>query len=400
MRTNEENILLFKVTSVFNRNFNAKTTIVLNEGGARSSKSYSICQFLIYKMLTETGKKILITRKTFPSLRITAYKLFIDLLNEYGIYKKSRHNKTLKTYEYNNNFILFTSIDDPTKIQSTEFNYIWMEEAEEFSFDDFTILKTRLSGKTTGDEINQIFLSYNPKQEQSYINKKVRYFEDVTLIKSTYKDNPMIGDDYIKIVESLKDQNEKLYKVFALGEYANVEGKIYTNIESIFGAYPENFDEVIYGLDFGFNNPTCLLKIGIKDKVYYVNELLYETKLTNSQLISRMKNLLNEKERKNYIYSDSAEPGRIEEIYRAGFNIKPSDKSVRDGIGYIQSSKIFTNPANVNFNNELEIYCYRKDKNGNYLDEPVKYIDHAMDAMRYAIYSHSRNKSKARIRVL
>ena len=400
MEKNDGNILNFKVTGVFKRNFEAGTTIVLNEGGARSSKSYSICQLLIYKMLTETNKKFLITRKTFPSLRITSYKLFIDLLQEYGIYKGSNHNKTINSYKYNSNFILFISIDEPTKIQSTEFNYIWMEEAEEFTFDDFIILKTRLSGKTSGDEINQMFLTYNPKQEQSYINKKVRYFEDVTLIKSTYKDNPMISDEYIRIVESLKDQNEKLYKVFALGEYANVEGKIYTNINFTAGSYPDKFDEVIFGLDFGFNNPSCLVRIGIKDNVYYLSELLYETHLTNSQIIKKLKILIDEYERKKNIFADCAEPARIEEIYKAGFNIKPCDKSVKDGIDYIRGLEIYTNAGNINLNNELEIYCYKKDRNGNFLDEPVKYLDHAMDAMRYAIYSHSRNKSKARIRVL
>jgi phage terminase large subunit len=386
------------VTTVFRKNYEARTTIVLNEGGARSSKSYSVCQLLIYKMMTETNKNILITRKTMPSLRITAYKLFIDLLKQYGLYDERCHNKTIRSYEYNENFILFISIDEPTKIQSTEFNYIWMEEAEEFTFEDFIILKTRLSGKIKGDEMNQIFLTYNPKQEQSYINKKVRYFSDVTLIKSTYKDNPMISEEYVNIIESLKDQNERLYKVFALGEYANVEGKVYMNIKNT-REYPLKFDEVIYGLDFGFNNPSCLLKIGIKDKVFYITELLYETKLTNSGLISHLNNLITGKGKRDFIYADSSEPARIEEIYRAGFNIKPSDKSLNAGIDYLKSSEIYTNPSNINFNSELEIYCYKKDKNGNFLDEPVKFIDHSMDAMRYAIYTHSRNRSRVGIRM-
>jgi phage terminase large subunit len=274
-----------------------------------------------------------------------------------------------------------------------------LEEAEEFTFEDFIILKTRLSGKIKGDEMNQIFLTYNPKQEQSYINKKVRYFSDVTLIKSTYKDNPMISEEYVNIIESLKDQNERLYKVFALGEYANVEGKVYMNIKNT-REYPQKFDEVIYGLDFGFNNPSCLLKIGIKDKVFYITELLYETKLTNSGLISHLNNLITSKGKKDFIYADSSEPARIEEIYRAGFNIKPANKSLNAGIDYIKSSEIYTNPSNINFNSELEIYCYKKDKNENFLDEPVKFIDHAMDAMRYAIYTHSRNRSRVGIRTL
>jgi phage terminase large subunit len=352
-------------------------------------------------MLTEKNIKILITRKTLPALRVTAYKMFIDLLVEYGLYDKKKHNKTLRTYTYNSNWILFTSIDDPTKIQSTEFNYIWLEEAEEFTFDDFTILKTRLSGKCKADEKNQMYLTYNPKQEFSFINKKLKYADDVTLIKSTYKDNPFINSEYIKLLEGLKEQNEKLYKVFALGEYANIDGLIYTNIKNTGEPYPAEFDEVIYGLDFGYNNPSALLMVGIKDEVYYITELLYETKLTNIDLIQKISELIPPgRKRKFTIYADSAEPGRIEEIYRAGFDIKPSDKNVSDGIDFLRRCVIYTNPQNTNFNNEAQSYCYKKDKNGNLLDEPIKFNDHTMDALRYAIYTHSRKRGKVNIRVV
>ena len=111
-------------SNVFRRNYRSRKRVVLNEGGARSSKSYSIAQLFIKKLFDEDKKNFLITRKTLPSLRITSYKLFIDLLKQYGAYECFTHNKTFRELRYKDNYLLFTSIDDSTKIQSTEFNYI------------------------------------------------------------------------------------------------------------------------------------------------------------------------------------------------------------------------------------------------------------------------------------
>lgn len=373
------------VTSVFKRNLRAKTTVVLNEGGARSSKSYSVCQLFIYKLTNETGKTFLVTRKYLPGLRITAYKLFIDLLKEYGYYNEFDHNKTMRTYALNNNLVFFTSIDEPTKLQSTEFNYIWMEEAEEFTFDDFAMLKTRLSGRINDGKINQIFLTYNPKNENSYINKRLSSLDGVTLIKSTYMDNPNVQKSYVDELENLKKLDERFWRVYGLGEYAMIEGQIYTHVKST-SVFPESYDFLIYGVDFGYNNPACILKIGIKDKVFYVTELLYCSKLTNADLIRFMKENIPEN---SYVYADSAEPARIEEIRRSKFKAVPAKKNVCTGIDFVKQCEIFTQPGNVNFNRELRDYVWAVDKqNGNILDEPVKFNDHAMDALRYAIYTN------------
>jgi phage terminase large subunit len=384
-------------TEIFLKNFESKTSIVLNEGGARSSKSHSMCQLFIYKMLNEKNKSFLITRKTLPALRITAYKMFFDILMKMNLYDVKHHNKTQRTYTYNSNYFLFTSLDHPVKIQSTEFNYIWMEEAEEFTFDDFVVLKTRLSSPSEDGKRNQMFLTYNPKNESSYINKKVRFFEDVTLIKSTYKSNPFISEDYIKIIESLKDQDNKLYQIYALGEYACIEGQIFIHIRSA-NHYPSAFDEVFYGLDFGYNNPSCLVKIGVKDEVFYLTELFYLQKLTTLDII----NLLAKHKVEHYeeIYADPSSPEKINEIQSQGFNIIPADNNVLDGINFLKSQKIYTRKSNTNINNEINEYVWRKDKNGNYIDIPVKYNDHSMDAIRYAIYSHCKNRNPVNIRII
>ncbi|CAN5558156.1 hypothetical protein BH10BAC5_BH10BAC5_21070 [soil metagenome] len=120
-----------KGTRVFEENMNSTKTVILNEGGARSSKSYSIAQLFIHRLFTERNKKFLICRKHLRSLKISVYRTFNDLLVQYGLYNRLKINKQMLEFTYLDNYLLMTSVDDPVKMQSTEFNYIWMEEAEE-----------------------------------------------------------------------------------------------------------------------------------------------------------------------------------------------------------------------------------------------------------------------------
>ena len=377
-----------KGTVVLEKNRNSCKSVVLNEGGARSSKSYSLCQLFIERFFSERNKSFLICRKTFPSLRVSVYKMFIELLYKYGVHDKVDINKTFYECRYNDNYLLFASIDEPMKIQSTEFNYIWMEEAEEFTFDDYVTLKTRLSSGQDEGKINQIFLSYNPRKRNGYINKKVKFEKDVEIIKSSYLNNKYLDENYRKMLIDLKDTSPEHYNFFTLGEYNAGEGIIYKNIKLVQEFPVTNFEETIYGLDFGFNCPTALIRIDIKDKVYYVTELLYERQLTNSDLIMKLKELVKSEE--DVIYCDTAEPARIKEIYRAGFNAKEANKDVYAGMDFVKSSQIYSTYANTNFITELEEYSYRKDRQGNLFDSPEKENDHLMDALRYAIYTHSK----------
>lgn len=376
-------------SNVFLRNHKSKSRVVLNEGGARSSKSYSIAQLFTKKIFDESNKNFLVSRKTLPSLRITAYKLFIDLLKQYGVYDCFDHNKTFRELRYKENYILFTSIDDSTKIQSTEFNYIWMEEAEEFTYEDFITLKTRLSGKKKDSEVNQIFLTYNPKKQFSYINRQVKKDRDTHYIHSNYKDNPFLDEDYKKLLEDLREQNIEYYKIFALGEYANLDSVIFHHIKLIDRIiYPATYDFTIYGLDFGWNNPTALLEINVKDQKIYLIEKIYRSRLLDDDLIAMMKehNIRSNDE----IYCDCAEPDKIEKLRLAGYNVFEADKDVKLGIGYVKQQEIFTCHENINLNKEREEYVYKKRKDGIVLDEPVKINDHLMDALRYGLYTKSK----------
>lgn len=375
---------------------NTKNKINLIYGGAGAGKSYALAQFIIlYLLQNHTNKYVLITRKVNPSLKLTTYRLIINLLNEYKLSYILHKSEQIIEIPNKNNFIFFRGLDDPEKIKSAEFNYIWIEEATEFSLEDFQQLKLRLRRATNTK--NMMFLTFNPVP--SWIEEyffKDRKENDVNMIKLTYKDNPFLDKEYKIILEQLREQNQTMYKIYTLGEFAIPEHIIYSNYQ-IVDSIPNEFDEIIYGIDFGYNNPTVVLKIGIKDDVFWIIDEIYETHLTNQDLIQKLKSFVHSKNA--FIFCDSAEPQRIQEIKRAGFNALPAFKDVKLGIDIVQRQKINIFRSCVNVLKEIKLYQWKQNSQGNILDEPVKFNDHAMDAMRYAI-STLINTQKPKISIL
>lgn len=368
------------VTPIFKKTLESKARTVVNVGGAGSSKSWSIAQTLIYKLVNERNKKVGVCRKTFPALRMTAMALVIDLLKDYGIYDLERHNKTAHVYEYNSNYIQFFSLDEPEKIKSADFNYVWMEEANEFTYEDYVVLKLRLRSPTTRKQTNQIYLSLNPIDGNNWIAQKLVKERDVEVIHSTYVDNPFLNSDYIESLKQLINEDLNYYRVYALGEWGRLEHLIYTNWKQI-ETMPAEWQAMAYGLDFGYVNPTALVKVCICEREVYIEELIYRTHLTNADLIE----LLSHQQRAD-IYADPSEPQRIEEIQRAGYIIYPANKDVQLGIDLCRRQTLNITKSSVNLLKEIQGYQRKINKDGVALEEPVKFNDHACDAMRYAVY--------------
>lgn len=383
-----------EVTTVFDQNYRAKERTIVNIGGSRSSKSYSIAQLMIKKFNEERDKNFLTTRKTLPALRTTAYRVAIDMMKDYGCYQYFTHNKSYRTIynPYKNNLWLFTSIDDPEKIKSTEYNYIHMEEANEFTYDDYMTLKLRMSGKEGPGERNQIYLSLNPSQKYGWVNETLLPQQRVKVIHSTYLDAiKFLPSSYVRWLEGLKDEDASYWHVYGLGEFADIKGLIHRlHIISKLPAEPE---EVIYGLDYGYTNPSVLIEIGIdmERMELSLREIIYETGLTNRQLIDEMKDKIPKEHRQREIYADAAEPARIEEMSYAGFNIYAADKgknSVTNGIDIVNRFRLCSTVESVNLNREMTQYKRKVDREGHVLEEPVKFNDHCPNAVRYPVYTH------------
>jgi phage terminase large subunit len=83
------------------------------------------------------------------------------------------------------------------------------------------------------------------------------------------------------------------------------------------------------------------------------------------------------------IYADSAEPDRIEEINRAGWTCYPANKDVKMGIDVVKRQVLYITKDSLDLIKEIRNWSYRKDRDGNVLEEPSKVMDHLMDSLRY-----------------
>ena len=386
------------VTNVFHRNIQANTRIVVNQGGTRSSKTWSLCQLMIHKALTERGKLFTICRKTGPALRATVQKDFFDILKEYGLYKDKDYSRGEWIYRINGNEIAFISLDQSSKLRGRKNNYVWINEATEATYEDFTQLNIRLNNPSLDGKRNQFFCDYNPSEEFHWLYDKVIPRPDATFLKSTYRDNPFIDDETIRVIEALKGEDNSYYSIYALGEKAVSLENVYPHWE-IVDEFPDAklLDEVTYGIDFGFNNPCSLVKVGISDEAFYWEELLYESALTTPDIIKRLEVLLPNK--RVSIFGDPARPEVIEDIRRAGYNIRGASNSVLEGIKAVKTKKLRITAKSVNGIREAKGYKWKTDSSGNRLEEPSKAHDHFMDAGRYGTYSAVKSTGKTVISI-
>lgn len=394
-----------QATRVYYDNDDESVRVLVNRGGAGSSKSHSLAQLVTgVKFLQETNKKILIVRKTLPALKLSVYRMVKDIWSSLGVTDWLRESKVSLDYEFGSNYLHFGSVDDPEKIKSTEWNYIWMEEATDFTWDDFQQLKLRLRAPSLDGHRNQIFMSFNPIDEYHWIKEKVvdSGTEHSKEIVSTYKDNPFLDMDSVEILEGLVEQDPTHYMIYAKGQWGRLENLIYKfglNWDTI-SWWPDlqSMDRVIYGMDFGFNAPSSIVQLGLKHREVYERELLYENRLTNPMLIERAKLVIPDWPRA-IIYADSAEPDRIEEFKKAGFKkIREASKNVLDGIDVVKQYNVHVHTSSINLLKEKRAYSWRKDRNGRILDVPVEFMDHGMDAERYALYTFRKGGNGVRVR--
>lgn len=364
-----------KATSVFEDNFealNSSRRFIVNQGGSRSSKTYSLCQLFITHCLTEPKQRVSIVRKTFPALRNTVMVDFLEVLNELGIYSKAAHNMTNNTYTFpNGSQVAFFSTDDEQKLRGRKHSIVWANEANELLQEEFMQLNMRCEGK--------FFVDYNPSDATSWIYDLPE--DDVVVIKSTYKDNPFLPDSIIRQIENLKFTDEALYQIYALGERARSRSNIYANW-SFTKERPTKFKDYIYGLDFGYNHPTALVRIYWHEDDLFIEPVIYQSYLTTSDLIDKFKQLGIEETVE--IQADYSRPEIIAELRNAGYNVNNANKEVKQGINYVKMFRVFAKD-DENLIKEYNNYMWKKVKDL-ITDEPIKLHDDAMDAIRYAVH--------------
>ena len=369
-----------KVTPVFQANWSAlkksDKRYIVNEGGSRSGKSYSIMQVLITYAFSTPNIRISVTSHSLPHLKRGSLRDFEVIIRDWMLYNVDNHNKTDNIYTFDNgSYIEFIGLEDPDKARGAGRDILFVNEANLIS----KALFDQLDVRTT----DRVIIDLNPSDFDVWCYH-IADGNDSIKIHSTYRNNlSNLPQKQIEVIESYRDADPLMWQVFGLGLRGTSQEQIYTHWK-VTDEIPAK-GSVCYGLDFGYNVPSALVKIETYEGANYAEEIIYQTKLTTGDLIEKMKSIgIN---RSDVIYCDAAEPKTIEELIRAGFNAKPAHKDVTEGIRKVKSMPLYITRNSENLIKELKTYKWKTDKNGKVLDEPVKENDHISDALRYAIFT-------------
>lgn len=348
---------------------------LVNQGSSRSSKTYSIMQILII-IASTTKKHISVTSPSLPHLKRGAYFDFLKIAGDWGLYSEKYHNKTENRYNFpSGGLIEFFGADNPGMVRGPGRDILFCNEANLFKKSVYTQLCLRTR--------EVVFIDFNPADEVNFVYNEAER-DDACFIRSTYRNNlANLSSAQVAEIEALRDADTNLWRVFGLGLRGTSSETIYTNFQLI-DKMPE-FDDWSYGLDFGFNHKTALIQTASNHKGLFSHEIFCEAAVTSADIILALDVYGVPKTKP--IYCDAARPDMIEEIYRAGWNAQPANKSVLEGITYIKSRPQFITKSSANLLKEKRSYKWKKDKNDNVLDEPVKFMDDCCDAERYGHYS-------------
>jgi len=359
------------------RAYNEGWPTICNEGGSRSSKSYSIIQLLVIIALKESNKRISVVSHSLPHIKRGAYRDFVNIMQGWGIWSDDNFSFTDFVYKFpNGSYIELFGLEDESKARGPGRDILFLNEANLIS----RSLYDQLSMRTTQCE----FLDWNPADFVSWVyevgdnprNKKIH---------STYKNNRSnLTQKQIDQIEGYKNLPDDFWwKVYGLGLRGASKEIIYTKWMQ-YSEQPTGGD-TFFAIDFGYTNPTAMVQITHYEGVNYVRELIYKSAITTDELIPMLKQLVPSNA---VLYCDSAEPKTIEMLYRAGINAKKAEKDVWTGIIAVKSYPLQIHNASSNLIAELQSYKWMKDKNDNITEKPVKSNDHLCDAMRYGIFTH------------
>jgi phage terminase large subunit len=313
-------------------------------------------------------------RKTLPALKGSVLRDLKEILIKFGVYDPDNWHSVDGYYQLNSNIIEWFSVDDETKLRGRKRDYLFLNEATEVTYDEYIQLALRTS--------DRIVIDLNPSLWNSWIYD-LEGQDDVFYTIVTYQDNPFLSQSLVDEIEKLKTRDPNLWRVFGEGQKGVPTRVVFTH-QQIYSQLPQSSKLLGYGIDWGYNDPSTLVRVYKDNDSIYCEELLYLRNITIPDFIYKIKDLgLNLTD--DFI-ADSANPQAIAELSRNGINCKPVRKdTILSGIDQIKRSNFFVHIDSQNLINELNSYVWKSDKNGNNLDEAEDRNNHLIDAIRYVL---------------
>ena len=365
-------------TTAQNKIRNLKKRVRIVQGGTSSSKTFSIIPLLIQYAIQTPNSEISIVAESIPHLRRGAIKDFIKIMQWTSNFKDDNWNKSNLIYNFSNgSYIEFFSADMPDKLRGARRDILFINECNNVTFESYQQLSIRTK--------KFIYLDYNPTNE-FWVHTELLSDINSDFVILTYKDNEALDKAIVAEIERAKDKAAtssywaNWWNVYGLGQIGSLEGVIFNNWKQI-DTIPNDAKLVGTGIDFGYtNDPTAIIEVYKWNNQRILNEICYQTQLSNAQISKYVTNRLP-------CYCDSAEPKSIAELRRLGLNATGVTKgadSINFGIQIMQDQDYLITKSSTNLINEFRKYSWDKDKRtGSQTNKPIDNFNHAIDALRY-----------------
>jgi phage terminase large subunit len=409
---------------------------VLISGPAGTGKSRACLEKLHMMALTNQGMRGLICRKTGTSLSSTAlvtWRRFVAneslLAGDVMYYGGSAQEPAQYRYR-NGSVIAIAGLDKISKIMSSEYDVIYVQEATELTENDWESLTSRLRNWIVS--FQQLIADCNPAQPTHWLKQRCDGGR-TTLFESRHEDNPVLyqrsgsitakGKDYISKLDNLTGVRKSRLR---FGRWVVAEGAIYEEYDAtvhVIDQIPHGDTPVdhagvpiywkrYWAVDFGFVNP-FVLQCWAEDpdgRLFLYREI-YHTKRTVDQHAAAILSIVRPEARwleprPGVIVCDTDAEGRAQLETHLGQATTAAHKSVLEGIEAVQvrlrrqgdgrpriyllrNALVKIDPELADANKPLctidEIPGYVWKDTGPKREEPVKNDDHGCDAMRYVV---------------
>jgi len=386
------------VTTSLKKMLKMKARKKVIQGATSSGKTYGIIPILYDKCLATERIKVTVVAETLPAVKEGALEIFKNFMYDEFRWRDNCWNASTLTYTLlNRSKIQFKSFDSVGKAKSGgKRDILFLNEANHVPYEiaDALIIRSK-----------ETWLDFNADSE-FWAHTQILKSENSEFLKLTYLDNEAIPPETLEDLLERKRKAEleeqkglkgywwNWWQVYGLGEIGSIQGVVFNNWETI-DTLPKEAELLGRGMDFGFtNDPTTIVDIYKYNQKYILNERLYKTGLTNSDIWNEFKRL--QLDNSIVTIADSAEPKSITELSRLGMKIQGAIKgadSIKFGIQKMQQEEFLVTDRSVNLIKELRMYSWATDREGNSLNKPIDDYNHTIDSVRY--YFNSKPKAKA-----
>lgn len=366
------------------------------EGAVRSGKTFiSLWRFIKELQQGPEGEYALICR-TYDSFKRNTLPQLIEMIG--GDAKHYSGKREMHVY---GKIVHIVGADDEraeSKIRGPTFAGAYVDEATIIPESVFKMLISRCAMGGA-----KIFATTNPDSPYHWLKKD--FLENNPDVKSwAFKldDNPQLTEDE---KEYLCRQYRGLwYQRFIEGKWVQAEGAIYDFFDPklhVIDYAPHNAKYYVVGVDYGTTNPCAFTLLGInRDKhpniwvedEYYYDSKIHQRQKTDSEYAADLARFIQDKGVRAIYMDPSAASFRVECQKQGIPNLYEAENEVLDGIRKVGdllnngTLKICGRCANLI--KEFQSYVWDSKSLLTGIDKPLKVNDHALDSLRYAVYSH------------